>query len=98
MGAVSYGRALQVTRILALVLAGIYAIAALGGLLAEFDTTRDTILWVGFLLGGAALLFVGPYNACLSSDSSAAVQCRSGRPRAGSRSSGRSSSRFWQPW
>ena len=38
MGAVSYGRALQVTRILALVLAGIYAIAALGGLLADFDT------------------------------------------------------------
>ena len=35
---VSFGRALQVTRILALVLAGIYAVAALGGLLADFVT------------------------------------------------------------
>ena len=48
MALVSFGRALQVTRILALVLAGIYALAALGGLLADFDTTRDTVLWVGF--------------------------------------------------
>jgi len=61
MALVSYGRALQVTRILALVLAGIYALAALGGLLAEFDSTRDTVLWVGFLGGGALLILIGTY-------------------------------------
>ena len=61
MALVSYGRAVQVTRILALVLAGIYALAALGGLLAEFDSTRDTVLWVGFLGGGALLILIGTY-------------------------------------
>ncbi len=69
----SYGRALQVTRILALVLAGIYAIAALGGLLAEFDTTRDTVLWVGFLGGGAALILISPFLAGISPYISAAA-------------------------
>ena len=73
MGAVSYGRALQVTRILALVLAGIYAIAALGGLLADFDTTRDTVLWVGFLGGGAALILISPFFAGISPYVSAAA-------------------------
>ena len=71
MALVSYGRAVQVTRILALVLAGIYALAALGGLLAEFDSTRDTVLWVGFL-GGAALLFVGQWTYRVSPPTSAA--------------------------
>jgi len=66
MALVSFGRALQVTRILALVLAGIYALAALGGLLADFDTTRDTVLWVGFLGVGAVLILLGPYFAGVS--------------------------------
>ena len=62
----SFGRAVQVTRILALVLAGVYALAALGGLLADFDTTRDTVLWVGFLGGGAALILLSPFFAGIS--------------------------------
>ncbi len=73
MAPVSYGRAVQVTRILALALAGIYAIAALGGLLADFDTTRDTVLWVGFLGGGAVLLLSGPFFAQISRWLSAAL-------------------------
>lgn len=69
----SYGRAMQVTRILALVLTGIYAIAALVGLLAEFDSTRDTVLWVGFLGGGAAMILIGLYFAGVSGWLSAAL-------------------------
>ncbi len=63
----SYGRAFQVTRILALALAGIYALAALGGLLAEFDTTRDTVFWVGFLGGGAMVILIGLYFGAIVS-------------------------------
>jgi hypothetical protein len=69
----SYGRAMQVTRILALVMAGIYVIAALIGLLAEFDSTRDTVLWVGFLSGGAVLILLGIYFAGVSPWLSAAL-------------------------
>ncbi len=60
-------------RVLALVLAGIYAIAALGGLLADVGSTRDTVLWVGFLGGGAALILVGPFFAGISPYVSAAA-------------------------
>ncbi len=73
MALVSFGRALQVTRILALVLAGIYALAALGGLLADFDTTRDTVLWVGFLGGGAVLILLSSFFAGVSRWLSAAL-------------------------
>jgi hypothetical protein len=61
----SYGRALQVTRILGLVLAGIYIIAALVGVLADFST-RETVLWVGFLGGGAGLILLGQYAEQIS--------------------------------
>jgi len=56
----SYGRAMQVWQILALVLAGVYAIAAILGLMADFDA-RDTVLWVSFLGGGAFLILFGQY-------------------------------------
>jgi FtsH-binding integral membrane protein len=55
----SYARAVQVWRILAHVLAGIYVLAALVGLFADFDRTRDTVLWVAFLGGGALLILLG---------------------------------------
>ena len=38
----------------------LYALAAVGGLpLIDFDSTRDIVLWTGFLVGGAALLVGG---------------------------------------
>jgi threonine/homoserine/homoserine lactone efflux protein len=54
----SYGRAVQVTHILGLVLAGIYALAAIVGLLADLSSTQ-TVAWVVFLGGGALLIFLG---------------------------------------
>lgn len=55
----SFGRAVLIWRITALALAAIYAVAALVGILADFDTVRDTILWVAFLGGGAFLIILG---------------------------------------
>jgi hypothetical protein len=68
----TYGRVLQITRILGLVLAGIYIIAALAGLLADFSP-QDTVLWVGFLGGGAVLILLGQYAVKLSAWLSAAL-------------------------
>jgi hypothetical protein len=48
------------TRFLVLALAALYALGALVGLFAlDFDTTRDVVLWLGFLLGGAGLMLLG---------------------------------------
>ena len=48
------------TKFLVLALAVLYVVGALAGLiLFDFDTTRDTLLWVGFLVGGAVLMVVG---------------------------------------
>ena len=48
------------TKFLVLSLSLLYLIASVGGLLfLDFDTTRDTVLWLGFLVGGAALLLLG---------------------------------------
>lgn len=48
------------TRFLVLALAALYALAALVGLLAlDFDTTRDVVLWLSFLLGEAGLMLPG---------------------------------------
>ena len=48
------------TRFLVLALGLLYALAAVGGLLLiDFDSTRDIVLWTGFLVGGAALLVGG---------------------------------------
>jgi hypothetical protein len=57
----TYGHAWLVWRILSLVLAAIFCIAATLGLFADFDSTRDTVLWVSFLVGGAILIFLGQW-------------------------------------
>ncbi|HEX2427122.1 MAG TPA: hypothetical protein VHI53_04300 [Gaiellaceae bacterium] len=47
------------TRFLVLALSALYALASVAGpLLLDYDATRD-LLWVGFLLAGAALMLVG---------------------------------------
>jgi hypothetical protein len=55
---VSYGRALQVTRILGLALAGLYAIAAIAVLLAD-RSIAQTVVGVTLLGCGAALIVFG---------------------------------------
>ena len=55
----TYGHAWLVWRILALVLIAIYCLAGTIGWFSDFDSTRDTLLWVWFLYGGAALLGIG---------------------------------------
>lgn len=48
------------TRFLVLALGLLYAFSAFAGLaLLDFDTTRVVVLWVSFLLVGAALMLVG---------------------------------------
>lgn len=48
------------TRFLVLALSALYMVGSVAGLfLLDFDSTRDTLLWVGFLLGGATLMLVG---------------------------------------
>jgi hypothetical protein len=59
----SFARAVQIWKITSLVLAGIYVVAALVGIMAEFDRTRDTVLWVSFLGGGALLIMLGHRKA-----------------------------------
>ncbi len=48
------------TKFLVLALTTLYVIASVAGIvLINFDTTRDTILWMVFLALGAALMLVG---------------------------------------
>ena len=47
------------TRFLVLALSVLYAVAALGALLIDFDSTRDVVLWISLLLVGAGLMLVG---------------------------------------
>lgn len=48
------------TRFLVLALSVLYLVAAVGGLaLFDFSTTRDTVLWLAFLIGGAVLMVLG---------------------------------------
>jgi hypothetical protein len=48
------------TRFLVFALSALFVVAALGGFaFVDFDTTRDIVLWLSFLLGGAALMLVG---------------------------------------
>jgi hypothetical protein len=48
------------TKFLVLVLSVLYLVGALAGVVVlDFDTTRDTLLWVGFLVGGAVLMVLG---------------------------------------
>ena len=68
----TYGHAWLVWRILSLVLIATYCTAGVIGMFADVGSTRDTILWVAFLLGGAALLFVGQWAYRVSPPTSAA--------------------------
>ena len=43
------------TRFLVLALSVLYAVAALGALLIDFDSTRDVVLWISLLLVGAGI-------------------------------------------
>src|SRR3990172_4943020 len=62
------------TRFLVLALSALYAFAAVAGLLlADFETTRDTVLWLALLSGGAALMLVGQLAPGLSGRASAAL-------------------------
>ena len=48
------------TRFLVLALSVLYLLGAIGGLaLLDLDSTRDVVLWVSLLVGGAALMLVG---------------------------------------
>jgi hypothetical protein len=48
------------TRFLVLALGTLYLLAAVGGhVFADFESTRDIVLWTGLLVAGAALLFAG---------------------------------------
>jgi hypothetical protein len=48
------------TRFLVFAMAALYVLAALVGLFAlDFETTRDVVLWLGFLLVGAGLMLLG---------------------------------------
>jgi hypothetical protein len=52
------------TRYLVFALSVLYALAAVTGLfLLSFDTTKDSVLWLAFLVGGAALMLVGQLAA-----------------------------------
>ena len=43
-----------------LALSVLYLLGAVGGLvLLDLDSTRDVVLWIGLLVGGAALMLVG---------------------------------------
>jgi FtsH-binding integral membrane protein len=55
----SFARAVQIWKITSLALAGIYVVAAIAGIMAEFERTRDTVLWVSFLGVGALLILLG---------------------------------------
>jgi hypothetical protein len=68
----TYGHAWLVWRILSLVLIATYCTAGVIGMFADVGSTRDTILWIGFLLGGAALIVVGLWAFRVSPQASAA--------------------------
>jgi hypothetical protein len=67
----TYGHAWLIWRILALLLIATYCTAGTIGMFADVGSTRDTILWIGFLLGGAALLVVGLWTYRFSPPTSA---------------------------
>ena len=52
-------RLLRIRRALVFVLVALYVVAGIAGFFADFDDTSDTVLWVAFLCGGAALMLVG---------------------------------------
>ena len=52
-------RLLRIRRALVFVLIALYLVAGIAGFFADFDDTSDTVLWVSFLCGGAALMLFG---------------------------------------
>ena len=47
------------TRFLVIALSLLYALAAVAGpLFIDFDSTRDVVLWIGLLLGGALQVWI----------------------------------------
>ena len=48
------------TRFLVLALSALYGVATVAGLvLLDFGSARDVLLWIGFLVAGAALMLAG---------------------------------------
>jgi hypothetical protein len=48
------------TKFLVIALSVLYVVGAIAGaVVLDFDTTRDLMLWLGFLLVGATLMLVG---------------------------------------
>ena len=70
----SYGRAVQVTRVLGLVLAGIYAIAAIVIYLGDWSTGQKA-LGIAFLGGGASLMLLGFNITRISRTASTVLVC-----------------------
>jgi hypothetical protein len=70
----SYGRAVQVTRILGLVLAGIYAVAAIVVFLGDWST-GEKALAIAFLGGGGFLILLGFNIARISRPLSTVFVC-----------------------
>jgi hypothetical protein len=70
----SYGRAMQITHLLGLVLAGVYALAAIVVVLADW-TALQTTAGVTFLGGGAVLILLGQNWARIPPTLSAALVC-----------------------
>ena len=68
----SYGRAVQITRILGLALAGLYSIAAIAVLLAD-RSTGQTVVGVTLLGSGALLILLGHHLSARSPVLAAAV-------------------------
>ena len=54
------GNLASATKFLVLALSVLYLVGAIGGLVIfDFETTRDTVLWLGFLISGAVLMVLG---------------------------------------
>lgn len=62
------------TKFLVIALSVLYLVAAIGGLvLLDFESTRDTVLWLGFLSAGAVLMVLGQLGAPAGARSAAMV-------------------------
>ena len=62
------------TRFLVLALSVLYVVAAIGGpVLLDFETTRDVVLWLGLLMGGATLMLLGQLGVPRGARSAAMV-------------------------
>jgi hypothetical protein len=69
----SFGRAVWLWQVLALVLSGIYLIAAIVAILAGLDGAAGALFGFGLLVGGAVLILLGIYVARAPGGLSAAL-------------------------